>query len=423
MKNKKTVILFGAGACLPWNSPTTSELTDLVRRSGFKTFSNIYITEFIYQKLLASGYKEADINFETIINVIEEMIVYYSHFNNENKTPSLLNCFFTPIFEDEIFNFSIKGGVEKHGYELDIPKEVNYPFSKHSYYNETPKQFFLQHLIAELISSINGKISSYAYHTPGNSVIDIETDESKLFIKWMKSLIRSSSLRLYTLNYDRVFKILLERSGIGIFEGFDCGEYIDYSAWLRADIPKILSDSDSNIYYNLHGSAFWRVEAVDSKQLPNPELFLTASPVLTVNHNHATLQMEKGKTIMITNIITGYQKAQKTLVTPLKQMQASFDKDCCFANDIFIIGYSLSDEHINETIKTAIRHNPKVKITIVDPYFLKNGLDYQLAIKIFPFKNDGEVQPTSVDKDLHIFYNEVFKLHTIEFKEFLKLVR
>lgn len=423
MKNekKKTVFLFGAGATLPWNSPTTSELTELIKHSGFKTFSNVYITEFIYLTLLDNGYNKDDITYETIINVIEELIVYYSYFNNEKKTTSLLGCFFTSKFEKEIFNFSIKGGEQKHNYQLNIPG-VEYYFAKYSQHNETPEEFFLQHLLAELITVINGRISEYAYHTTGRSVIDFGLNETSLFTKWMKGIESKSSLRIYTLNYDRLFKILLERSNIAVFEGFNCGEYVDYVyPGLRANVPKILTDFDSNVHYNLHGSSFWEVEALDKEQLPNPEIFLTAAPVVIANNDHAKLQVEKGKTIMVTNIITGYQKAQKSLITPYKQMQAAFDRDCCFADEIYIIGYSLGDEHINESIKTAIRHNSNVKIIIVDPFFLKNDLDFQIAIKLFPFRQSGYMQPTSINNKLHKFFNGAFTLYTMGFKEFLEI--
>jgi len=419
--SRRVVFLFGAGAALSWNSPKTSELTKLIRESGFKTTDNkTYITEFIFQTLITNGYPEADINFETIINVIEELMVYYSPFNALMNTPSLMRCFSSPYFEDEIFNFSIKGGVIKHGYMLEIPKGTEYSFSRLAYHQESPKQFFLQHLLAELLTTINARISKYAYHTTGNSVIQKDGYESTLFVNWMQSF-SDCSLRLYTLNYDRLFKILLEHNGIQVFEGFDSGEYIGPSVWLRADVPKILADSNINVHYNLHGSSFWQTEAHDKDQLPNPAFFLTGAPSLAVNGDHAIVQIEKGKTVMLSNIVTGYQKAQRAMITPLKQMQAAFDKDCCFADQIYIIGYSLGDEHINETIKTAIRHNNNVKIIIVDPFFLINELDFQLAIKLFPYRQSGSMHPQTLQENIHSFFDGAFILYTLGFKEFLEL--
>jgi hypothetical protein len=95
MEKSRYVFLFGAGATLQWGSPLTAELTTMILESGFKITGNKKtITEFIYDTLLANGFKSSEVNFETIINVIEELIVYYGQFNygeyqDEKKLPSL----------------------------------------------------------------------------------------------------------------------------------------------------------------------------------------------------------------------------------------------------------------------------------------------------------------------------------------------
>src|SRR5690606_2209525 len=124
MNKNRTVLLFGAGAAMSWGAPGTYELTQLVRKSGYFTVSgDTTITEFIYQQLLKQpNYTENDINFETIINAIEELIVYYSYFDGQRKLPSILNTYFSSRFEDEILNFSIEGGNASHGFKLQIPK-------------------------------------------------------------------------------------------------------------------------------------------------------------------------------------------------------------------------------------------------------------------------------------------------------------
>ncbi|RYG21151.1 MAG: hypothetical protein EOO07_03325, partial [Chitinophagaceae bacterium] len=73
MNKKRNVILFGAGAVIDWGGPKTHDLTKLIRERGFFTKDGTTrITDFIYNKVLeAPGYNEKDINFETIINVIE----------------------------------------------------------------------------------------------------------------------------------------------------------------------------------------------------------------------------------------------------------------------------------------------------------------------------------------------------------------
>ena len=110
MEKKREIFLFGAGAVIDWNAPTTPEITNTIRETGFSLKnSNIKITEFIYQRLIKCGYKDSEINFETIINVIEELIVYYSEFNKKSNTPSLLKVFLSENDLSEIFNYSISG--------------------------------------------------------------------------------------------------------------------------------------------------------------------------------------------------------------------------------------------------------------------------------------------------------------------------
>jgi hypothetical protein len=276
-----------------------------------------------------------------------------------------------------------KGGILTYGYQLQIPACVDYESSQFAYHNETPSQFFFQHLIRELLDCIHARIHKYAYNTPTSSVINADHHTSKLFVNWMKMLSGNSILRLYTLNYENIFKILLEGADMPIFDGFE-------GPGLGANICKILSATESHIHYNLHGSAFWEVRDLDENQLRNPEIVLSPDSCLPSVNGPASVQIEKGKTLLVTNIVTGYQKAQKGMITPFKQMQAAFERDCCFADEIYVVGYSFGDEHINESIKTARRHNKKIEITIVDPKVIENRMDYKFDPQLGPVNERGQ---------------------------------
>src|SRR5690606_29533710 len=138
-----------------------------------------------------------------------------------------------------------------------------------------------------------------------------------------------------------------------------------------ADVPRILTDSDSHIHYNLHGSVYWFIKDQNRYLLPASEFFLGPYPHILYNSEGAVRQMDRGKNILITNIITGYQKTARTSVTPFKQMAAAFDRDCFFADDIYIVGYSFGDEHVNESIKNILIYNRDSRIIIIDPGFNK----------------------------------------------------
>ncbi|HMG10517.1 MAG TPA: hypothetical protein VK609_18525 [Mucilaginibacter sp.] len=189
----------------------------------------------------------------------------------------------------------------------------------------------------------------------------------------------------------------------------DSNHFLDQSLVIAIKKAK----SVCNTHYNLHGSAFWKVLDLDKDQLANPEIVLPAGLNLPINNSPASFQVEKGKTLMVTNIVTGYQKAQKAMITPIKQMQAAFDKDCSFAEHIYLIGYSLGDEHINESIKTAIRHNPTVKISIVDPFFIKNEMDLQIGLR-FNSKQTGNFSPTNINTNVYGYLDGTITVYNFE---------
>lgn len=433
MIRSRNVFLFGAGAALDWNAPSTAMLTAKVRNSGILTTDRTTtITEFIFRKLRdIAGYAEEDINFETIINVIEELIVYYSQDGNIKKVPikrvpSLMHSFFTPNFEEEILNYSVEEPELKPFFKLQIPKGVSSDFAPRSEQEgDTPQQVFLQYLLVQILSEIVVSIQKYSYYTLGLSRILTEGNQelNTIFLKWIDKLNDSNILRMYTLNYERNIKIILEKSAnpYKIFEGFECGDTIEYDARISPNVQRILTDFEANIHYNLHGSIFWKVEYRGNDQLPAPKYFLTAGPNLPINdYEQSTTQSEKGKTIMLTNIITGYQKTQKAILTPFRQMQAAFDRDCCVADSIFIIGYSFGDEHINASIKSSIAYNDKVKFVIVDPGFMKIELD--VVLKIFPyFKDMNQMHPQKVRENVYSYFDGRVMVHTNKFKDYMNI--
>lgn len=417
MKKKSETFLFGAGAVIDWNAPSTPELTKSIRGIGFNLIKkDLKITEFIYQRLLTVGYNKNEINFETIINVIEELIVFNSEYN---KNPSLLKTFLSDINISEIYNYSIKGGKREYNYQLQIPIGKDYNYSGSAICDENPNQFFLEHLIHEILREISLKVSEYSYDTDGYPVVDKNCQHSLNFRKLMKSINERCSIRLYTLNYDNLFMKLLEKEGINCFDGFESNSINNYS--FRPNLKKIISDSTSNIHYNLHGSVYWTVANLDKTSQPNPEILKTKGIGSPLGDTPSTFQMEKGKSIQITNIITGYQKAQKTAMTPFRQFQSSFDRDCLESTKITIVGYSFNDEHINESIKIGLRYNKKLLIEIIDPAFIKNEMDLTFSKNIFPFVESDKMNQTKIKDNEFEYYDGKIKVFTLTYKEYLNL--
>jgi hypothetical protein len=428
MKKRRNVFLFGAGAVLDWGAPCTPKLTKIVRESGFYTSDGkTRITEFIYQTLInTSGYSEQDINFETIINIIEELMVYYSNHGLLKKVPALIHDFFQPQFEDKILNYTIMGDSKRH-IKLRIPG-IGDEWAQRNHNDDTPEQFFLQQLLAHILTEITCEIEHYCYHTRDktNVLTEGNADTNTIFQDWVNKVNGENIVRMYTLNYDRNFKILMERSkyAYSVFEGFDCTDVVGYGEKLRPNIKRILQDQECHTHYNMHGSVFWRVEARNHNQLELPEFFLSSNAHLEVNTDeYPTFQSERGKTIFLSNLITGYQKTQKGIFSPFKQMQAAFDRDCILGDTLYIIGYSFGDEHINSTIRTTIGENDSIKIVIVDPSFTKGTFDQLVALRIFASAKDlHQMQPKTLphDKNIHSFFGGKIMVHTKNFLQYMQ---
>lgn len=375
MRNQKAVFLFGAGALLDWEGPSTADLTDLIRKTGFKTSAGERITEVIYQMLCKRVASKNEINFESIINTLEELFNYSSTINNANaRDPSSDPFENSPNIIKNLFYFIAGLPNEKtHLYSLSVP---GFESRTDNFIPDSipPEQKYCEWLLDELLSGIIGHVSKYSYYTSGHQGVIYNNKNrinNEMFCTWMESFTTNDySIRMYTLNYDRVFKILLQNKKMDIFEGFDTqSAFVNYGDYLLPNIPRIVTDFNCHVYYNLHGSAYWHLKDLNNNDLPGYQYFLTSGPNIEIPRHSAVIEIEKGRKILLTNIITGYQKAQRTALSPFRQMLSAFDRDCIEADEIFIIGYSYGDEHINDIIRNARKFNPKCKITLINPSF------------------------------------------------------
>lgn len=420
MDKKRTVALFGAGAAIDWGGPKTDDITRLIRNSGFwAKDGKTRITEFLYQRLLESGFNADEVNFETIFYVLEELISYYAKDVSKKKPNSILECFFSQKFEKEILNF--KELPYSGSFKISIPG-IPIDQSPISWHNETPQQLFFQELFQTLLTNVYTEIEKYGFHTLNNSNVIIEKNDelNKLFCNWIRKIKKEGVVRLYTLNYERNFKIILEKGlQMSVFEGFEADADINYEDKITANTHRILIDFDSHCHYNLHGSIFWDIESENRNGFFFPQYFLRGYPNLPINNDHPTSQSEKSKTILLSNFIAGYQKLQKGAITPFRQMKYALERDCISADEIYIIGYSFGDEHINSAIGEAVRTNPNIRLIFVDPSFQKNDLKIIIAT-LGHYSHELNPSPKTIRVGLeHEFNSGKIKAYTMTFKEFL----
>jgi len=104
---------------------------------------------------------------------------------------------------------------------------------------------------------------------------------------------------------------------------------------------------------------------------------------------------------------------------PYKQMQASFDRDCILCERLYIIGYSFGDEHINESIKTALRYNVGIQIIIIDPGLADHKVRERFLLKYFAFLPPQSPTIDEVNDKLFWCCNGAFQMYAMTFDEFL----
>jgi len=107
---------------------------------------------------------------------------------------------------------------------------------------------------------------------------------------------------------------------------------------------------------------------------------------------------------------------QKTAISPFRQFFSALDRDCLEAQELYLIGYSYGDEHVNDMIRNARRYNPDLRITLMNPGFD----DCKFAVDFL--SNWGQPAPGLYEKvaEEAVFSNR-FKVLAlkVKFSEFL----
>jgi hypothetical protein len=414
---KRIVFLLGAGAALDWhNAPTTNVITQRLIKGGFKNKKGKTVTSVIYEWLLNKSEGKGDINFETIINVIEDFIHYWSlddstqihglsYFigRDSEKWEDFIN--FKRVSERQIEIPDRDESINSRGYIGDAP---------------SPEAKYFELLLMEVLDAISSYISDYSFctHKHYQELEKVENKEINDLASSYFKAIKNHHLRVYNLNYDRLIQYLFFRSEIQAFQGFTTMNLfprLDESPTL--DPLRILTDRETNCIYHLHGNVNWEVLSENENQLPTYTFKLSYGPNFAFNDGFAEIAIEKGKRMLVGSIITGFQKVQRTSLSPFRQMASSFDHDCLTGDELIVIGYSFGDEHINDVIRNARKHNTKLKIKIIDPAFDDKGFLFGFLHHwgyMVPgiFRNEG--------RDKIIIDQFGVEIYKISFKEYLR---
>ena len=318
MAKKRLTILLGAGAANPWNGPTTASITENLIAS-FNKENEINLLCRI-QSILAKYHgrtNQSEINFEILIYALELLWEYY--FNKEQQNPMEVRPDFPGLFNviEEIDSI-IK------------PQERNSENSLSSQKKNTIEDYLRKciEIIKKIVSKYKANFKDTSYYA---------NEEVKEMIKRLRT---KYILRVYPLNYDSSLIDL----DLGFYNGFE-GEDT------TSNYGKIINERNTDCFYNLHGCVDWDYCIDDLAANGYSYKYLGSR---TVPHSNFGVKPIRRRTIFFSPIITGQQKYLHALVRPFNVFFHSFRQDCANSDKILTIGYSYSDDHINDCIAAAM---------------------------------------------------------------------
>jgi len=175
-----------------------------------------------------------------------------------------------------------------------------------------------------------------------------------IFCKWLRllHLNRNWPVEIFTPNYDTLIEKALEKSEVPYFDGF----IGSLNPFFLPESVKAKSNDLTVIDYppkswtrlwKIHGSINWRIlsnEETDSRLV-----------IRTPNRN-----IDPGEEMMIYPSLEKYEQSRQLPFICLQDRLRNFlsSDECLF----IIIGYSFSDQHLNEILFQCLRSNPRLTI-------------------------------------------------------------
>lgn len=306
---KKVTLLTGAGFTSSFNGITTKSLTEKIvdlNVEGVKI--NDQNPGVYFKSLLERHYKTKDdldcVNFETIIHLLEEMYSYY------------VSCYPS----GKKIDLSKRKGVKPSFLQVkrSIDEKLKAHLSRENEVSAGIKDIFILYIDAIIheLESFNNDINNIGMTRFSDFISTYLTDS-----KWGK--------RIYTLNYDAWIS-----KHMGYYDGFGANGLFDREGIIRS--------TKQNVHYNLHGCINWDREWGEVRRIKDCLDFK--------KYKHSSLFSLNREPLLVAPIITGYNKLSRMNYSPYLELYFSFQQDVIDSDLLIIIGYSFSDNHINNIL-------------------------------------------------------------------------
>jgi hypothetical protein len=311
-KKRQIVVLLGAGAAMPWGGIKSETLKEeLIKDTTYKTPDGKTIGQYLFD-ILDGFYGADNTNFETFFAALEVIMNYI--INSTNVIPAIFNL-------KETINELLVGKTEKE---------------KRKYCVEMFQTYV--NIVINAIDEYNKKaLSDKKYKEVSNNLVQ--------FTKYFLS--KNYSVKYYTTNYDNVIaKVLSKR--YHIYEGL-CD--VDGSI-KQFNYDLALFKKARLSHFNLHGSVFLFHKMLEFyKTVYDAEGSHTLSELSALHENSGN----PGERLLFSPIITGHNKTQRATNQPFSLGFNAFINDCNDCHALCVVGYSVSDPHINAVLSSYIK--------------------------------------------------------------------
>ena len=336
-RKKRALVLAGAGASLEFGAPSTAKLT---RSIGRKVENDSWLQKcgghHAYQEIfkILAGYLKGGIcavNFEHVYHCAHELL----------------------------FTFDPSSGT------VDEYRPILQPFICRRIKTD---ERALRELVDRMAEFIFKELSV---------ICDKPTTNLGPLTSFIEGLRKEHITRIYTTNYDD----FLLQAAPDLYTGFDPKPCTDAK---RFDRRAFWRKIDADCVFHLHGSVHLSFPFPPDPDTDLGELhwFDDRTTALHQSSYHGTGERRMdGSQIVRAAVITGLDKFSRLQQQPLSHYYASMTRDAMIADIIYVIGYGLSDLHLNMWLGEARRMNPVPPLVFIDRWptdFLVNtafGLD------------------------------------------------
>ena len=345
----------------------TKEIYDLINKDGRSQKSSQVIKFILGGLYFLKGSKGQDIyqgiSIEELLNTLDllserdnsELNPFIASWHpllndidlgdiSDRDIDELVNCFYEPLQYSIPLNFNSNSFVTANDFSNNLRNAMQF-------HNNDPLKDQFQKVIRQAIGTKTTKhfISTKELITKKLVNLIWVRDQNK--IQYLNPLIRYASdnrLTIATLNYDNSIEYASSFLEIEVNTGL--------KDWYKTG--RFSFDLNKLNLIKLHGSVDWSLSGPKTDE-DHPLKYQEISEISLNKESISKLDPE---------IIFG-GKNKLTAKGPFLSLLDAFKRVLEQVNSVIVIGYSFSDDHINEHFRSWINSNPDNILTVINPFY------------------------------------------------------